>query len=89
MKEEIKFNSRVLVSTKTGDVAYHDDMNGENVWFNVDRPRFIHSYDWREFNGIPISEIAAILEKWDNKHSRVDIEGMKDLQDLRFKYKKP
>ena len=69
--EQIKFESQHLVSTKSGETVYHDDYNGEAVWFNLSRiPHFITSTDFREFNGVKIKDIASFLDfyfstKWD------------------------
>ena len=81
--KEIEFESRFLISTKTGETPYHDDMLGEDVWISFDKPNFIHSYDWREFNGIQIKKIAELLEKWNNRQADIDMKGMKDLIDSR------
>ena len=64
MEKEIKFSNEILVSTIDGDSHYHDDMLGERVWIMLDRkPPFIKSYDYREFNGKPIKEMAKKLKK--------------------------
>ena len=87
MNREIKFENRIVVSVRSGEELYHDDMCGEDVWISLRyKPEFIDSYDFREFNGIPIKEMTKILEKYDEKIVRADLDVMADLRDLRYKY---
>lgn len=84
-KKEVKFENNVLVSLLNGEELYHDDMYGEEVWINLRyKPEFLTSYDYREFNGIKIEDMARLLGDYDERLTRIDIKAMVDLRDLRI-----
>ena len=85
--KKIEFETKTVVSTHGGQVRYHDDMLGEQVWISCQKPQCVNSVDYREFNGVPIKEMAKFLEKYENKESMLAINGMSELKDLRVKYK--
>jgi len=81
---EIKFESRVLISLRDKTTPYHDDMFGEDVWVSLgEKPIYINSYDYREFNGVPIGEMAKFLDKWNDKQTLFALDAMVALKKLR------
>ena len=75
---EIKFQNEALVTFIDKNIKYHDDMFGENVFILLNnKPEFIHSYDYREFNGVPIKIMAEVLQKYYYKVFDADMEYYK------------
>lgn len=64
----------VLFTTESPDTLYHDDMFNETVFVSVRYiPRNIASFDFREFNGVPIKTMAGILEEFDEACSQAEL----------------
>jgi len=76
--KEIKFDNEVLVSTYSGDTKYHDDMLSESVWIMMDRkPSYVKSYDYREFNGKTIKEMAKELKRCNDIMVHADLKMLR------------
>ena len=79
--KEIKFENEVLVSTYNGDTKFHDDMLGETVWIMLDKkPPYVNSYDYREFNGERIADVAYELLRCHNIMINADLKMLKRLK---------
>ncbi len=89
MSQEIQFESKHLVSYYPADFTYHDDYNGEGVWFNLPRiPFFLNSTDFREFNGFKLKDIAKFLDDYFEEFWGNEINWLKKWSDFRQE-KKP
>jgi hypothetical protein len=78
------YKTRYLYSELPKTAYYHDDFNGEGVWFNLPViPSFIHSNDFREFNGRTIEQIADFLENYFENYWQFEIDRLKDFCNFR------
>lgn len=74
------FKSKYLMSDLPETAIYHDDFNGEGVWFNLPIiPHFIDSNDFREFNGKSIKDISDFLESYFDKYWDFDIDTLREF----------
>lgn len=82
MKDPIKFRSEVVSSTRDENQLYHDDMFAEDVFITLPhKPQFIESYDYREFNGVPIKEVAEVLNRYHHLILKAEMEYYKWRRD--------
>lgn len=79
--KKIIYLSDAIATTQSRNDFYHDDMFNESVFvLLLNKPDFIDSYDYREFNGLTIGRMAEILGKYKSAVIKAEITYYREMK---------